>query len=105
MTPKSAQNGHIIPRNYKILRYDERNVRPQCFICNVAERELGKILLIDKFIEKGMYGTEFKPLLEIARANPNHIISASRLKMITQKYEKEIEHLLKEKDVKRWWSQ
>ena len=34
-SPKTMQAGHYIPRQYKITRWDEDNVRPQCYSCNM----------------------------------------------------------------------
>lgn len=39
---KEIQNGHFIPRNILITRWDENNCRPQCVGCNVFGN--GKIL-------------------------------------------------------------
>lgn len=32
---KNLQNGHFVPRNYLILRWNEDNCRPQCVGCNM----------------------------------------------------------------------
>ena len=32
---EGMQNGHFISRRSRILRWDERNCRPQCYSCNV----------------------------------------------------------------------
>lgn len=32
---KKMQNGHFNPRQHLATRYDERNCRPQCFVCNM----------------------------------------------------------------------
>jgi hypothetical protein len=39
---KQLQNGHFIPRNILITRWDENNCRPQCVGCNMFGN--GKIL-------------------------------------------------------------
>ena len=33
--PKKMQNGHFVPRQYNVTRYDERNNNCQCFACNM----------------------------------------------------------------------
>ena len=32
---KKIQNGHLVSRWYTLTRYDERNCRPQCYVCNL----------------------------------------------------------------------
>lgn len=32
---KKLQNGHFVPRQYLACRYDLRNLRPQCYACNM----------------------------------------------------------------------
>lgn len=53
MTWKQIQNGHLVSRYHLSTRFDERNCRPQCVVCNLwrhgmtpvfadnLERELG----------------------------------------------------------------
>ena len=35
---KKIHAGHYISRYYKATRWDERNVRPQCFMCNIFRK-------------------------------------------------------------------
>jgi hypothetical protein len=35
---KKIHAGHYITRYYKATRWDERNVRPQCFMCNIYRK-------------------------------------------------------------------
>lgn len=36
--PKAIQAGHFVSRYYKVVRYDENNVRNQCFVCNIQKK-------------------------------------------------------------------
>ena len=44
----TSQCGHIVPRNFKAIRYCFDNVKIQCQVCNVHQREWGKLLMVAK---------------------------------------------------------
>ena len=48
------QNGHYISRQHMYLRWDERNCRPQCDICNELKR--GNLAVFAKRLEKECAG-------------------------------------------------
>lgn len=83
---KNLQNGHFIPRNILVTRWNEDNCRPQCVGCNVFGN--GKIL-----------DFEDRLVREIGRKEVDKL-KASRfqiLKVDSTWYEKQIEKY-KEKD-------
>ena len=49
---KEIQNGHFIPRNILITRWDENNCRPQCVGCNMFGG--GKILDFEDHLVKDL---------------------------------------------------
>ena len=64
--------GHYISRYYKVTRWDENNVRPQCFMCNIWKkgnasifranlvRDLGEAIVqkLEKSIDQLVRGTQ-----------------------------------------------
>lgn len=58
---KQIHNGHFVSRYHLATRFDERNCRPQCYVCNIwrygmtpvfaekLERELGKGIVAELY--------------------------------------------------------
>lgn len=63
-TWKDLQNGHFVPRQYLITRYDEVNCHSQCYACNMLYN--GQPSAYAKRLEKD-YGKGTVDLLESKR--------------------------------------
>lgn len=57
---KNIQNGHFIPRNILITRFDERNCRPQCVGCNLYGN--GKVFDFEERLKKELGEKEVEKL-------------------------------------------
>ena len=81
----TLQNGHFIPRNILITRWDEGNCRPQCVGCNLFGN--GKVLDFEDHLVKD-FGRKVVDKLKASRF--------TIMKVDSVWYEKQIEHYKKE---------
>lgn len=81
-------------------RYDRNNCRIQCVVCNVVEKELGKMKMVLKLIDQGKKSL-IDGLLERANKKPLRekvIVDTSSF------YKRKTEELLKKHNIKSWWN-
>ncbi len=83
--PKRMQNGHFVPRQYLITRYDEQNCNCQCYACNMLYGGQGATYGI-RLAKK--YGQEVVEKLEQSRWKS--------VKLSTVWYEDQIAHYTEE---------
>lgn len=84
-------NGHFVRRNVSLLRYDERNTRPQCPGCNLYGG--GRLhVFADKLMEE-LGDKEFKKLLKESRDTNRSGVSEKFLEDIIEKYAEKLKEL------------
>lgn len=84
------QNGHYISRQHMYLRWDERNCRPQCDICN--EKKRGNLAVYKKNLEKESPG-----ITDILQEESRMVYKWSReeLKSLIGEYSRKLKQLQK----------
>jgi len=90
---KKADAGHFIKRQYKSLRFSEKNVSGQCRKCNWLLQ--GNDINYAKGLER-KYGPGIIEELEIAKRNTLHL-GEFELKLIAEHYREKFNELKKEK--------
>lgn len=86
---KEVQNGHFIPRNILVTRFDENNCRPQCVGCNMFGN--GKILDFEDHLVKEIGRKEVDKLKQ--SRFKIFKVDVSWYKERIEHYEKEVEGL------------
>ena len=100
LTIPMAQAGHIVPRNFYSVRYLEENIVPECVVCNVIERELGKMKILIKMYEEEGGKEKIKKLMRIANKNP--LSDTYLVRVINDNFD-EAQRLMEQKEITPWW--
>jgi NinG protein len=87
---KEMDAGHYIPRANMYLRYDLRNLRPQCHVCNRVK--YGQPALFAQHLEKDFPGL---PDILLEESRMIHHISREELRAIISEYTDKINELKK----------
>lgn len=96
---KHMENGHYVKRSVMAARYSEMNCNVQCNHCNwVLQGNDAKYrqFLVDK------YGENKVLLLEATKRNTTKL-SSGDIKIMIEHYKSEVNRLLKEKGIQKWW--
>lgn len=90
LTGSNWQTGHFIPRSTcgAFLKYDLRNLRPQCFHCNINLGGNGAVFY-RRMVEA--YGQEYVD--EIFRDRNKLIVSSDYCRILLVQYEREVSEL------------
>lgn len=67
---RSMDSGHFISRRYSALRYDERNVHPQCIFCN--RNKHGNLKMYRQFVVE-RYGPEILDYYRVKCMTPQKL--------------------------------
>lgn len=84
---KKMQNGHYISRFYKKYRFDERNTRPQCAMCNMwksGDIPTFRMKLVEEGVDVQSMEADYKELFRL---------DAGFLEGIIIQYKKSVENL------------
>jgi hypothetical protein len=88
---KSIQAGHFMSRRHYSTRWDEENVFPQCYGCNVMQQ--GQQYLFSKFIDE-KYGEGYSDVL-LFKSRETVKFSDFELEEMIQDYTKRLKDLEK----------
>jgi len=97
--PKHIQCGHFVGRAHFSVRFDLRNMRPQCIKCNTYRSGEPGMYALNLIEELGFTG--FKEMLELGAETI--LPSDDKLKEIATYYRDLTAKLLEEKQIHPWW--
>ena len=86
--PKKMQNGHFVPRQYLLTRYDEINNHCQCYACNILYGGQPDTYALN--LERD-YG---KGIIEKLNAKRNEIKKDTDFQFIANEYKKKYEEMI-----------
>ncbi len=93
---KNIQNGHYMSRRYMSTRFAEDNCRPQGVECNIFNQ--GAIQMYRRALIKEI-GEQRVDLIEIRARQERKNWSIFELKQLIEYYKKEVDKILKEKNL------
>lgn len=97
--PRNIQNGHFVGRAHFSVRYDPRNMRPQCLRCNTYRSGEPGAYALKLHEELGC--SVFQELLSAGRIE--YIPHEDELREVIVRYRELTERLLEEKGAAPWW--